>query len=143
MARSELSRGVQDEIDVDGVVGELHLAIILAIEYPGPEQRMDIAMYGAHVAPGAPGDFAYRQRALARHDLEQGPALWREGLPEQILRGERDIGALALAPQSIGRSPLCVLHRGHSDRHRVHLPLLRLLTARQKSACSACRSVKA
>ena len=49
---------------MDRVVGELHPAIMLAIEHAGPEQRMDIAVYDAHVTAGAPGDFAYPSEML-------------------------------------------------------------------------------
>src|SRR5580704_6462195 len=108
------SGGAQHEVDVNFVIGKYDPAILVAVENPRLEKRLDIAMNGLHVAIDAPGEFADRDRAGAGQSTQDLPAFGRDHLPQQLRRGETDEGPLLLALKGAEHSRLRALCRGNA-----------------------------
>jgi hypothetical protein len=93
----EWSEGMQDEIDVDFVVGEPDLAVVGVVDDAGLEQRLDVAVHGFDVAADPAGDFADREWAGAGQRSQQLQSLGRDRFPQQLGAGEADQRPLVLA----------------------------------------------
>ena len=75
-----LSRS-QHEIHVHLVIGENDAAIPGAIENARLGERLDIAVYGFHIAADTAGDLPYRDRAGAGHCSQHSSPFRRDDLP--------------------------------------------------------------
>ena len=105
---------MQGEIDAYRTVGKMNAAVIGAIEHAGIEERMHVAMDPLHVATDAPSYLAKSHGILPGHRLEHFPAFFRQGLPEQLDRAERNMRPLLLSLKSRPGAPAYIVTR--SDR---------------------------
>ena len=131
-----LCRPGQGEVDMDGVVGEDE-AVGGVIDDAGVDQGAHVAMHGLDVATDAARRLPDRHGALAGHGLKQLPTLARQGPPEQLGRGERDVGALGLAIERRLGAAADIVARGDREGHGGHAGLHRSMSLQKSANCWA------
>ncbi|WP_210756966.1 hypothetical protein [Azohydromonas sediminis] len=122
--------GLKQELDPDGVEGELDLPFRCATQYPRIEQRRDVTVNRFDITARPAGCLAYRHRSRSAHDLEKFPTLGGQDLPEQLWRRERDARLTLASARShrVGGIGQSLLQRANFKYDRVHDSTSSLLT---------------
>src|ERR1017187_2874441 len=127
---------------MNGVIRKRNATFLGPFQNAHPKQNMNIAVDGADIAFRPACNLANSHRPLTGHQLKERPPFGRKGLPQKILRCERNARSLFLASKCGRSTSLGVTNRSYADCDGAHFRLLRLFTSAQKSVCRASRLVK-